>query len=127
MSTDSVEQISVRLREEIERAGLSLAAAARAAGESSPQRIKDVVSGKQRCPSDLLARLNGTGVDVFYVLTGQRAGDAPAAPALTREEEALLDDYRHCPPDARRAIKATSGALAKYEGCCVTKKGGKAA
>ena len=43
------------------------------AGEKSPQRMKDVVSGKQRCPSDLLARLDGVGVDVLYVLTGRHA------------------------------------------------------
>ncbi len=43
------------------------------AGEKSPQRVKDVVSGKQRCPSDLLARLDGAGVDALYVLTGRRS------------------------------------------------------
>ena len=72
MSTDSVEIIHVRLREELDRLGLSLAEAARVAGEKSPQRVKDVVSGKQRCPSELLARLDGSGVDVLYVLTGRR-------------------------------------------------------
>lgn len=73
MSTESVEIIHLRLREEIERLGLSLAEAARLAGEKSPQRIKDVVSGKQRCPSDLLTRLDNVGVDVLYVLTGRHA------------------------------------------------------
>lgn len=76
MSTDLVEKINARLRDEIEQAGMSLAEAARAAGEKSPQRVKDVVSGKQRCPIDLLARLDGTGVDVFYVLTGKRISSA---------------------------------------------------
>lgn len=65
-----------------------MADAARAAGEKSPQRVKDVVSGKQRCPSDLLAKLDGTGVDVFYVLTGKR----PAEPvvAITSYERATV-------------------------------------
>lgn len=75
--------------------------------------------------ASLLTLLDRFGVDPKWLLTG--SGDMPSAPALTREEEALLDNFRHCPPDARRAIKATSDALAKYEGCCVTKKGGKAA
>jgi len=75
-------------------------------------------------PTAKLAALAAMGLDVLYVVTGQRAGGAPAAPALTREEEALLDNYRHSPPDAQRAIKAASDAFAKYEGCCVTKKAG---
>lgn len=72
MSTELVEEIHVRLREEIDRLGISLAEAARSAGEKSPQRIKDVVSGKQRCPAELLARLEGIGVDIFYVITGKK-------------------------------------------------------
>ncbi|WP_418647255.1 hypothetical protein ACNQFN_18845 [Thauera butanivorans] len=123
MSTDSVDSIHLRLREEIDRVGLSLAAAARAAGESSPQRIKDVVSGKQRCPSDLLARLNGTGVDIFYVLTGQRSDEAPAAPANPREK-ALLDNYRHSPDAGKDAIERTASALAQSAAGCVKKKAG---
>lgn len=83
--------------------------------------------GERQPDAAYLAAIAAAGADVLYILTGQRAGGAPAALALTREEEALLDNFRHCPPDARRAIKATSDALAKYEGCCVTKKGGNAA
>jgi hypothetical protein len=112
MSTESVEQIHLRLREEIDRVGLSLAAAARAAGESSPQRIKDVVSGKQRCPSDLLARLNGTGVDIFYVLTGQRSGDAPAAPTSPRVR-ALVENYEAADEAGRRVIEGAADLAAK--------------
>jgi DNA-binding XRE family transcriptional regulator len=69
---------------------------------------------------DVLAGLAQHGADVLYILTGQRTGGATAsAPALARDEEILLDNYRHCPPDARAAIKATSDALAR----CSCKQG----
>lgn len=90
MSTIDVENIHHRLREELDRLGFSLAAAARKAGESGSQRIKDVVSGKQRCPVDLLARLLPLGVDIQYVMIGQRS----AATALAPDESAMVEGYR---------------------------------
>jgi transcriptional regulator with XRE-family HTH domain len=121
---DSLEQ---RLRAERERLGLSQSAFGEIGGVQKRAQI-NYEAGERQPDAAYLAAIAAAGADVLYILTGQRAGAAPVAPALTREEEALLDDYRHCPPDARRAIKATSGALAKYEGCCMTKKkGGKAA
>lgn len=92
MSIDLVGYIHVRLREEIDRCGLSLAAASRAVGETSPQRLKEVVSGRQKCPADLVAKLRVIGVDVQYVLAGERAQiqKTPLAP----DEEMLLDGYR---------------------------------
>lgn len=92
MSIDLVGYIHVRLREEIDRCGLSLAAASRAAGESSPQRLKEVVSGRQKCPADLVAKLVVIGVDAQYVLVGERA--QIAKPPLTPDEEMLLEAYQ---------------------------------
>lgn len=73
MSTELVENIPQRIREEISLLGLSLAETSRRAGESSPQRLKDVLSGRQKCPADLVAKLASLGVDIFYVLTGERS------------------------------------------------------
>ncbi|MDT8905142.1 MULTISPECIES: hypothetical protein [Pseudomonas] len=92
MSIDLVGYIHVRLREEIDRCGFSLAAASRAAGESSPQRLKEVVSGRQKCPADLVAKLAVIGVDAQYVLIGER-GQA-VKPSLAPDEEMLLESYR---------------------------------
>lgn len=92
MSTVLVEQLHLRLREEIDRCGLSLAAASRAAGETSPQRLKEVVSGRQKCPADLVAKLLVIGVDAQYVLIGERT--QAAKPKLAPDEEMLLDGYR---------------------------------
>lgn len=77
MSTSGVENIPLRLREEIANRGWSLAEASRRAGESSPQRLKDVTAGRQKCPVELLARLAPLEVDISYVLTGERSTTKP--------------------------------------------------
>ncbi|MCU6680446.1 hypothetical protein M8320_00135, partial [Leclercia sp. H6W5] len=59
------------------------------------------------------------GLAVLSVGTGQRQG--VPAPAPAQEQEAplapdariLLDNYRHSPPDAQAALKATSDAFAQ--------------
>ena len=76
MSTELVENIPLRIREEISILGLSLAEASRRAGENSPQRLKDILAGRQKCSADLVARLAPLGVDISYVLTGQRSGQS---------------------------------------------------
>lgn len=105
MSTDLVELIHVRLREEIDRCGLSLAAASRAANEPSSQRLKDVVVGRQRCPADLVAKLMVVGVDALYVLSGERAIASSAK--LAPDEEMLLDGYRALTMSERKKMLAT--------------------
>ncbi|WP_409284326.1 hypothetical protein [Pseudomonas protegens] len=104
MSSEMVESIHVRLREEIDSCGLSLAAASRAADEASPQRLKDVVSGRQKCSADLLAKLMVVGVDVLYVLSGVRAKARPAE--LASDEEILLEGYRALEKSKRKQLLA---------------------
>jgi transcriptional regulator with XRE-family HTH domain len=68
-------------------------------------------------PSDKLIKLIELGFDAVYVLTGIRSSpitDQQSKP-LNREEEILLDNYRHSSPKAQAAIKATSDALAQRE------------
>lgn len=93
MSIDLVEHLHLRLREELERCGYKLAAAARLAGEPSSQRLKDVVTGRQKCSAELLARLAATGIDLVYVLTGTKSIPV-SAPALPPDEHLLVDAYR---------------------------------
>ncbi|MCY1345809.1 hypothetical protein D9M68_325430 [compost metagenome] len=108
MSNDLVEGIPSRLREEIERLGLSMAAASRAAGESSPQRIKDVMGGKQKCPIDLLARLGGIGVDLIYVLMAERWSSGQSSkPSLAPDEELMLETYRGLVPAKKKQLLAS--------------------
>lgn len=105
MSNDLVELIHVRLREEIDRCGMSLAAASRAAQESSPQRLKDVVSGRQKCPADLVARLMVIGVDAMYVLTGDRPQHV--SNKLAPDEEVLIDGYRTLDTSSKKRALAS--------------------
>ena len=114
-----------RLREERDALGFTQEAMAEKAGIS--KRSYCAYEAGETAPSaKLLAALALMGVDVAYLLTGQRAGGATAAPApaLAPDEEILLDNYRNCPPDARAAIKTTSDALARVACGC---KHGKAA
>jgi hypothetical protein len=71
MSRGGVDNIHVRLREQLEERGYSLAEASRLMGEKNLQRLRDVVAGRQKVPSDLLASATKLGVDIFYVLTGE--------------------------------------------------------
>lgn len=114
-----------RLKEERERLGHSQTAFAALAGASKHAQI-NWEKGAASPNAAALAAWAEAGLDVLYVVTGQRTGGATAAPApaLAPDEEILLDNYRNCPPDARAAIKTTSAALARAAGGC---KRGKAA
>ena len=83
------EHIVQRFSQEVNRTELSICELARQIGEPHPQRIRDVMRGKQRLPADLLARAATVGIDTLYVITGQR-NQAPVKP---REQE-FLDNYR---------------------------------
>ncbi|MDF5991259.1 hypothetical protein P4119_17440 [Pseudomonas aeruginosa] len=74
----------------------------------------------ERAPDALaLAAWAKSGLDVLYVVTGQRQGVPAPAPAQSRrpfspDERILLDNYRHSPPDAQgrtqgdeRCVRAT--------------------
>ena len=111
MSSDEVEIITQRLRDELSRLNLSLAAASRAAGEAGPQRLKDVMAGKQKCPIDLVARLAHTGVDILYVMTGTRT--PRPVEGLSVAEEKVLDNYRSLPEEDQASVRRLTNALAE--------------
>jgi len=58
---------------------------------------------------DVLAKMAEAGADVLYILTGNRT----PLPGLTHEESALLDNYRHSPPDGRKSIENIGHAFAQ--------------
>jgi len=69
-------------------------------------------SGERSPDAVFIARAHALlGVDPIWLLAGVGGG---ATPALTPEESALLDNFRHSPPAARKAIKATSDLLAQH-------------
>lgn len=68
--------------------------------------------GERNPDSAYLSAIAAMGADVLYVLTGQRSQPV-AAPALTKEEEALLDNYKHADEDGRSAAQRVLTAFAK--------------
>lgn len=105
--------IGERLREERERLSYSQADFAAIAG--AHRKSQGNYESGERAPDGIyLAAIAAAGADVLYILTGQH-GIEPA-PALSREEAVLLDNFRHCPPEGRACIKATSDAFAKRPG-----------
>ena len=115
---------SARLREERERLGLSQEALGVVGGvRKQAQHLYE--SGARKPDMDYLTAVASAGVDVLYVLTGQRTGGAAApAPALAPDEEILLDNYRHAPAGVRAGVKTTLETFAPGAGGC---KRGKAA
>lgn len=75
--------------------------------------LRNYEKGERQPDASCLAAMAAAGADVLYILTGQRSGAAVPAPALKPDEAALLDNYRHSSAEGKKAIKATSDALAK--------------
>jgi len=96
-----------RLREERERLGLSQAAFAELA-DTFRQTVLSWERGKTAPDGFRLMKLAAAGVDVVYVMTGQRE-----ATLLSREETALVDNYRHSSPDSQRILRETSATFAQ--------------
>lgn len=105
--------IGERLKEERERLHMTQPAFAAAAG-AAKRTLIEWEKGSTSPSAVQLSALSTIGVDVLYILTGQRLFAPP--PALKPDEAALLDNYRNSPKEAQDALKATSAALAKPTG-----------
>lgn len=116
-----INSIGERLREERERLALSqsqMAELAKELGAKGATRQSQALyeKGEQSPSAAYIAAISTSGADVLYILTGQRMGavsNTPTSPHLKPDEAALLDNYRHSPPDAQAALKATSVLLAQ--------------
>jgi len=102
-----MQTIGDRLKAERERLGLSQTACGEIGGVKKLAQIK-YEQGGSFPNAAYLSEAAAAGIDVLYVITGQRGGVA-----LTREETALVDNFRHSPPEAQKAIKTTSDLLAQ--------------
>ncbi|WP_291517512.1 helix-turn-helix transcriptional regulator [Acidovorax sp.] len=94
--------ISDRLIEGRKALGLSQQALADRVGISARSQ-RNYESGNRSPDADYLAALVGLGMDVLYILTGQRAGGVKPAPTLTAEEETMLGYFRDASKEVRRA------------------------
>ena len=102
MSMGDVENLHIRVRQELERLGLSLAEAARRMGEADSQGVRDVCSGRKRVTAEFLAKLVDIQGDVLFVLTGKRSptsrpsGNDPTDTVLLLQNRGIYPDSRSC-------------------------------
>lgn len=99
--------IAVRLKEARETLGMSQQALAEHCGVTARSQ-RNYESGERLPDAAYLAGLLTLGVDLAYVLTGQRD---PAVPALDAAEQVLVDSYRRCKPDAKANLIQTAALL----------------
>lgn len=112
--------IGGRLKEERERLGFSQTEFGELGGVKKLAQIH--YEKDERQPgAGYLSSVAAKGVDVMYVLTGQRTS---AEYSLNRKEEALLDNYRHCVAEDQKAIYRVALSAAKKEEQDVLKKSG---
>ncbi|WCM88548.1 helix-turn-helix domain-containing protein [Acidovorax sp. NCPPB 3576] len=100
--------IGERLRSERERLGLSQPNFAATVG-TTKQTLFSWETGKTAPDGFQLAALGAIGVDVLYVVSGERD---PAAPALDVSERVLIDNYRRCNGEAKAHLVQTAALLA---------------
>lgn len=99
--------IAIRLKEAREKLGLSQQALAEHCGITARSQ-RNYESGERLPDAAYLAELLTLGVDLAYVLTGQRD---PSVPALDAAEQVLLDSYRRCKPDVKAHLIQTAALL----------------
>jgi transcriptional regulator with XRE-family HTH domain len=95
-----------RLGEERRRLGLKQAEFAALVGTNVPKQSL-YENDKRELRADYLTRLPEAGVDVLYVLTGQRGEQG----RLHQHASDLLTAYLALPPEMRRAIDALAHTL----------------
>ncbi len=89
-------------------AGMTQAEVAERLGEK-PKRVNDILRGKQRVPEDFLIKF----IEVFQVDANWLFTGCGSPGQLTPREAALLDNYRHCPDDAKRSAETMCALLAQ--------------
>ena len=103
-----------RIREERERLGFNQADFAALAG-ATRKTLFNWESGAASPNAAALAAWAEVGLDVLYVVTGQRAGGASAPPpprAVSEGDRILLDNFHAAPAQVQAGIKTTLGAFA---------------
>lgn len=104
--------IGDRLKAERERLGLTQPEFAEVAG-AKKRTLIDWEKGVSSPTAVQLAALATVGVDVLYVLTGERSQPVAPTQELPRQEQEWLALYRNSSEEVRTALKAAGDALAK--------------
>jgi transcriptional regulator with XRE-family HTH domain len=102
--------IGQRLREERDAQNLTQEALASALGIT--KKTQGLYERDERSPNaDYLSAIQGLGLDVMYILTGQRM--PRPAEGLSERESAVLDNFRSLPEEDRAAVQRLTNALAE--------------
>lgn len=75
---------------------------------------------------EVLIKVALAGIDMNYILTGQRMGSAAATPpaqAVSEGDRTLLDNFHAAPAQVQAGIKTTLGAFAPGTGAARAKAG----
>lgn len=96
-----------RLREERERLGLSQPKFAAIVG-ATKQTLFSWESGKTAPDGFQMEAFAAAGVDVLYVLTGQRSRPLPPAAALDPDIKTLIDDYEGADDEGKKIIRGVA-------------------
>lgn len=107
-----MDNLGSRLAAERERLGMTQAemGALGAVGRTTQIRYE---SGATSPPADYLLALVPHGLDMLYVLTGQRGVDTVGL--LSAEESALVDNYRAATPEHQASIRAVGASFAEQD------------
>lgn len=104
--------IGERLKAERERLELTQPAFAEIAG-AKKRTLIDWEKGVSSPTAVQLAALAEMGVDVLFVLTGQRSQPVPATAGLSRRAAALLDNFEHTDEAGKKIIEGTATLAAQ--------------
>ena len=102
--------LNERLKEERLRLGLIQPAFAEVVG-AAKRTVIDWEKGVSSPNAMQLAALASVGVDVLYILTGQR--QAQTGVTLTPRQAALLDNYEHTSEEGKKIIEGAAFAAAQ--------------
>lgn len=97
---------------ERDRLGLNQAECARLGGVSKNTQ-GNYETGQTSPSADYLLALAGHGLDMLYVLTGQRGIDTVGV--LSAEEAALVDNYRAAGPAHQASLRQVGAAFAEQD------------
>lgn len=111
--------IGERLKEERERIGLSQTEFAAKAGASKNSQY-NYEKGERSPDAAYLAAADEMGVDVLYVVTGQRTPKPSSS--LNSDESDLIEHYRQLPEGDRQHTHKMVNALAEMAGRYDVKK-----
>jgi transcriptional regulator with XRE-family HTH domain len=110
MNAGNLQHIGERLRDERSRLGLSQIVFSEACGVNRGT-LATWEKGEQSPTAAVLSLMAGLGVDVLYVVIGERAPPIPSA--LSQEERQLVASYKQGDALARQALESVAAMAAR--------------